>query len=493
MGSEGVGIPRAMDIMAKLIEADQRGFDTVARAKLTGCEQVLPRLSRVADHSVLWFGTAAAMALVGRPSLRRAALRGLIGISIASPAVNLLGKHAFRRGRPLVELVPLIRRRWRIPSSHAFPSGHSASAAAFAVGVTMEAPAAAVPIIAVAGAVAFSRIYVGAHYPGDVIAGIALGSLAGLGTRLIWPVPPGPAQVARSRAAEAWTGHDGDGVIVVANRVPVDEIRAGLPQAEIIEVGEKDDLDEILDEAAARAGVLAVAGGDGTVGAGARAALARSVPMLTLPCGTLNHFARTIGLETVGDALAAFRGGWLARVDVGRIHRGDGPDVCFLNTASFAGYTELVARRQRLRRLGKWSALAVAAVQMVRDSEPVELLVDGRRRHVWAAFVGNCAYVSRGPAPTWRERLDDGVLDVRMIATGRRGRRVRALAALLAGHLHLTREYSHSTPEMLRLESPSGELRLAHDGEILRAGRWATLAKSPERLAVFVPRSVTDG
>jgi diacylglycerol kinase family enzyme len=493
------GIPDPMEIMARVVEADQRAFETVARAKLRGCEQVLPRLSRIADHSVLWFGAAAGLAAAGRPSLRRAALRGLIGISVASPAVNLVGKQAFRRGRPLIDLVPLIRRRWRIPTSSSFPSGHSASAAAFAAGVFMEAPKpVAIPVMLTAGAVAFSRVYVGAHYPADVVAGAALGTLAGLATRMIWPVPPGPARVGRTRIVESWPGGT-NGVVVVINDGAgrgsvVEAVKSGLPDAELIEVEDGADLTEVLDEAAGRARVLAVAGGDGTVNAGAQAALAHGVPLLVLPGGTLNHFARTIGLETVGDAIAAFKSGTLARVDIARIHRTDGPDVLFLNTASFAGYTELVERRQWMqRRVGKWPALAVAAVQMVRDSEPVEVLVNGRRRHVWLAFVGNSAYDSRGPAPTWRTRLDDGVLDIRMIATGRRARRTRALAALLIGHLHLTPEYAHTTPAVLRVEAVPGapDLRLTHDGELFKAGRSATFVKNPERLGVFVAPAVT--
>jgi len=492
------GIPDSMKSMARLVEADQRAFEIVARAQLRGGEQVLPRLSRLADHSVLWFMTAAGLAAADRPSLRRAALRGLIGISIASPVVNLIGKQAFRRDRPLIDSVPLIRRRWRIPTSSSFPSGHSASAAAFAAGALMEAPKpVAIPIVLTAGAVAFSRIYVGAHYPADVIAGVAVGTLAGLATRTIWAVPPGPARVGRTRVLEEDTGTDG--VVAVVNdgagrRSVVEAIKTGLPDAEVIEVTDGEDLAEVLDQAARRARVLAVAGGDGTVSAGARAALAHGVPLLVLPGGTLNHFARTIGLETVNDAIAAFQSGTLARVDVSRIQRPDGKDALFLNTASFAGYTQLVERRQRLeRRLGKWPALAVAAVQMVRHSEPVEVLVNGRRRHVWMAFVGNCSYDSRGPAPTWRTRLDDGVLDVRMIATGRRARRTRALAALLIGHLHLTPEYTHSTPSVLRIEALPGtpDLTLAHDGELLKAGRVATYIKNPERLAVFVAPAVT--
>jgi hypothetical protein len=75
----------------RLTEMDQSAFDRVAKAKLTGLEFVLPKLSRAADHSVLWFGTAAVLGASGRPSWRRAALRGVIALSLTSPMVNLVG------------------------------------------------------------------------------------------------------------------------------------------------------------------------------------------------------------------------------------------------------------------------------------------------------------------------------------------------------------------------------------------------------------------
>ncbi|MCW2916359.1 MAG: Sphingosine kinaselike protein [Actinomycetia bacterium] len=551
-----------MRITSRLGRADRRAFDAVANTRLTGFEHVLPRLSRVADHSVLWFTVAAGLASAQRPRLRRAALRGVIGIGIASPIVNLAGKQAFRRQRPIIDRVPRIRVRYRIPTSPAFPSGHSASAAAFATGVAMEAPASvAVPVAVVAGTVAFSRIYNGAHYPGDVLAGVALGVLAGLATRTIWPTRAGPARVARTRPVEVWKaaqGRDpteideGEGVVAVINSaagagsvrleglVPsiADLVRAELPRAEVLELGPDDDLPKLLDEAAGRAEALAVAGGDGTINAGAQAALKHGVPLLTIPGGTFDHFARTLGIETVAEALAVFRGGALARVDVGCVETPGEAQHLFLNTASFGAYTELVDQRERLQaRLGKWPALAVAAVRVLRHTQPIEVLVNGDRRQVWLAFIGNCAYRSRGAAPTWRDRLDDGELDIRLIATGRHVRRLRAITAVLAGHLHVTPEYSHwqatrltveavppesphrkrlrrlgarpsaeserrshrsgSIPRspLLRLLGPARrrsetapELRLARDGETFSTTSSVIFTKQPAALAVFVPR-----
>jgi undecaprenyl-diphosphatase len=62
-----------------------------------------------------------------------------------------------------------------MPSSTSFPSGHSASAFAFASGVGSSLPIAGVPLRALATLVAYSRVHTGVHYPADVVAGSVLG------------------------------------------------------------------------------------------------------------------------------------------------------------------------------------------------------------------------------------------------------------------------------------------------------------------------------
>jgi undecaprenyl-diphosphatase len=66
-----------------------------------------------------------------------------------------------------------------MPTSTSFPSGHSASAAAFAVAVGDVVPALRLPLGVAAGTVAFSRTYTGVHYPGDVLVGAATGAVLG--------------------------------------------------------------------------------------------------------------------------------------------------------------------------------------------------------------------------------------------------------------------------------------------------------------------------
>ncbi|GAA5070340.1 membrane-associated phospholipid phosphatase [Thermocatellispora tengchongensis] len=178
-----------MRIKSRLHVLDKHLFHAVARAHWPGGEQILPPLSRAADNSLLWAGFAAGFALSGHPRLRRAATRGMLAIGLASPLVNLVGKQIFGRNRPSPVNLPLAR-LLAMPTSASFPSGHSASAAAFATAVAMEAPGlVAAPVAVVAAAVCFSRVYTGVHYPGDVLAGAGVGVATGLLTWRLWPRP----------------------------------------------------------------------------------------------------------------------------------------------------------------------------------------------------------------------------------------------------------------------------------------------------------------
>jgi undecaprenyl-diphosphatase len=145
-------------------------------------DEAMPRLSRAANHSVLWLSIAATLALTGSERARRAAVRGLASVAVASTVSNVIGKGLTGRARPAAE-IPDARRLPRDPHTTSFPSGHAASAAAFATGTALEMPVLAGPIGALAAAVGASRVVTGVHYPSDVVAGFAIGVGAGLLTR----------------------------------------------------------------------------------------------------------------------------------------------------------------------------------------------------------------------------------------------------------------------------------------------------------------------
>ncbi|WP_037683517.1 phosphatase PAP2 family protein [Streptomyces cellulosae] len=164
------------DLMRDLAALDQALYEAVTVTRTPTLDSALRRLSAAADHSKISFVAAGFLALCpGRP--RRAAVLGLAAIGVASTTANLLGKRLVRRPRPhRAEDSPFPGRHVPMPASASFPSGHTASAVAFAAAVGPAFPAATVPLGLLACAVGYSRIHTGVHYPGDVIAGALLGT-----------------------------------------------------------------------------------------------------------------------------------------------------------------------------------------------------------------------------------------------------------------------------------------------------------------------------
>ena len=173
------------EMLDLLREADVAAFQAVAGWHSPTLDRVLPTLSQTANNSVLWMGTAALIAAVGGRQGRRVAAEALVAVGITSAIANLAAKNLVRRSRPATD-VPVGRRVER-PDSSSFPSGHTASASAFSSVVGDELTPLYFPINLVAGAVGFSRVYTGVHYPGDVLAGWVLGRFVGGTVRALWP------------------------------------------------------------------------------------------------------------------------------------------------------------------------------------------------------------------------------------------------------------------------------------------------------------------
>jgi undecaprenyl-diphosphatase len=189
---------------------DLRAVDVSVYTAIAACDTPeldswMRRLSHVADRSALWFGIAAVLGVVpGRP--RRAALLGVQSIAVTSASVNIVAKRLFVRSRPdrAAAAVPLLR-RVRMPGSTSFPSGHSASAFAFASAVGGQLPGLSLPLHVLAATVAYSRVHTGVHYPADTIVGAAIGASCAAGTtyfankmRERLTVPGEPAHLPRS-------------------------------------------------------------------------------------------------------------------------------------------------------------------------------------------------------------------------------------------------------------------------------------------------------
>lgn len=479
---------RPKDLISRIHATDLSAFRAIARWETPLLDATLPRLSHAANHSRLWIAFAAVLAGTGGRRGKRAALRSSMALAIASAAANTAVKIAVRRKRP-EDLVPLPRRLRRIPRSSSFPSGHSASAAAFATAVGLEHGPAGALAGALAGAVGFSRIYTGVHYPTDVLSGFALGAGAALVTLRVWP--RATEEPIRPTLKLVDVDVNGKGIAIAVNDSagPSDDgvgatIVEQIPDADVVAVQDGDDLPGTLRELAARASVLGIAGGDGSINAAAATAVEHDVPLLVFPGGTLNHLASNLGLDSIEDTTAALQQRCAAEIDLGVI---DGRP--FLNTASFGPYPELVDEREKLEdKIGKWPALMVALFKLLRRIEPVEIELDGQRRRIWMIFIGNCRYEPSGFLPARRTRLDDGLLDVRIVYADRRFAGARLLLGLLTGTLARTKVYEERAVRSLEIASRQGPLRLSRDGETFDGSTAFSVTKIDKPLRVFVPR-----
>jgi undecaprenyl-diphosphatase len=130
------------------------------------------RYSSLGEHGLLWYGIGAAGFVVdGSRRKRWARSTGVVaGAYVLSTSIKL----AIGRKRPLVEDLPHLM---ATPTGLSFPSSHSSSSFAAARAYSTLLPPG--PLYAAAAAMAFSRLYLGVHYPSDIAAGVALGTVVG--------------------------------------------------------------------------------------------------------------------------------------------------------------------------------------------------------------------------------------------------------------------------------------------------------------------------
>lgn len=453
-----------------LDDLDRRLFDAVAESPSPLLDLTMRPLSSVADHSKLWVAIAAGLGSSGSLSMRRGAVRGLATLAVTSLVVNQGFKRLYPRTRPLFAGVPLSRLRHQ-PTSNSFPSGHSASAAAFAIGVGLENRTAGYLLAGLAGAVGLSRVATGAHFPGDVVAGFAVGAgVAIAGARIVPPVDDGRTLIPAPTTERLPDNPDGAGLVVVLNPASgdgtgarvADELRTSLPAAEIVELDADSDIEAIAEDVAERAEFLGVAGGDGTVATVARHAIAADKPLAVFPAGTFNHFAKDIGAPTVEATVESIRTGRVARVDVVWLN----DEKPILNTASIGAYPAFVRARSRYqrRRIARPTATMHAILKVLRNSSPVDVRIEGRPVTVSFLFLGNSVYGAPSFLPGRRSRLDDGVVDLRYLEDGHRNATMRLLMSWISGRIRNSTVYRELQAPVVTIESDE-PFRVAHDGE----------------------------
>ena len=241
--------------------------------------------------------------------------------------------------------------------------------------------------------------------------------------------------------------------------------------------------------------VLVAAGGDGTVSGVASVVAGTDTVLGVLPMGTLNHFAKDLGIPLAAkDAVRNLIDGRTTQVDVGEVN-----GRTFVNNSSVGLYPSLVREREQEQRLGKrkWSAFLVAMWTMLGRYPMihVELKADELRttRRTPLVFIGNNSYEIHGLKIGTRARLDEGKLSVYLTRdVGRWRLFVFAFRALL-GTLREAEDFDTLETKTLSLRTRGRHVHVAADGEVVLLESPLEYRIRPAALKVVVPQEATKG
>lgn len=245
--------------------------------------------------------------------------------------------------------------------------------------------------------------------------------------------------------------------------------------------------------ARSRAGVLAAAGGDGTLNAVACVARDYALPFGVIPLGTFNYFARGLGIPTeVAAAAQNVATGHIRRLPVGEVN-----GRLFLNNASIGLYRRLIEQREvDKQRFGRHRlvALASAAATLLREHRPyrLHLVVDGQPLALSTLTV----FFGRNPLQLEQLGLDEASCVARgemAVLVLREVQRLELLGLVLRGAVaqlqtadHL-RHHCAASVRIDRLGSHTRRMRVAIDGELINCKLPLQVRVVPDALQVIVP------
>jgi diacylglycerol kinase family enzyme len=234
--------------------------------------------------------------------------------------------------------------------------------------------------------------------------------------------------------------------------------------------------------------VIVAAGGDGTVCAVAQVLAGGAVPLGILPLGTLNHFARDLGLPLdIRAAVAVIAAGRIATVDAAEVN-----GRVFVNNSSIGLYPNMVRDRDRQpRRRAKWLAMALALLRVLRRPMARRLIIEcgGRveRQRTPFAFIGNNVYDTTLPTLGRRATLSAGELCLFVAKPRSHLAAVGLMLRLALGRADQARDFESSIAKALEIDSRHRRLTIALDGEVLRLRTPLRYRSRPGALRVLVP------
>jgi diacylglycerol kinase family enzyme len=245
-------------------------------------------------------------------------------------------------------------------------------------------------------------------------------------------------------------------------------------------------------QAASRQDLLVAAGGDGTVSAVAGVAVGTGSTLGILPMGTLNHFAKDVGVPVdLEGAVKVIVAGHVRPLDVGDVN-----ERVFINNSSVGLYPQMVWQREAEQRRGrrKWTAFAIAIVNTWRDYRMISARLNVNDSMTVLRtpfiFIGNNVYTAEGFRLGGRSGLDGGKLSI--FAAPECGRfEILALPMrALTGRLLSDRApFVGFQTEMVTVSVMHRRVSVAVDGEVVTMTPPLVYRVRPRSLKTLVPET----
>ena len=241
---------------------------------------------------------------------------------------------------------------------------------------------------------------------------------------------------------------------------------------------------------ARRPEALYAGGGDGTISCAAGLLAGTDIPLGVLPFGTLNHFAKDLGVPTKWrEAIAALAKSPIRSVDVAEVN-----GHVFINNCSLGSYAEAVHRRDALRREkghGKWWAMILASWSVFRELRRLRLRIETPDRSLTLrapfVLVSNNRYTGSVLDSSLRPQLDEGRLWLYTTRARRHGALIRLVWQTLIRRIDAADELEVHALTEATITPLRGSLPLAADGEILHVTPPLRFKIRPAALRVLIP------
>ena len=233
-----------------------------------------------------------------------------------------------------------------------------------------------------------------------------------------------------------------------------------------------------------------VGGGDGSIRTVAGVLAGSGVPLGVIPLGTLNHFAKDLGIPlSIDGAVAAIAAGVTHPVDLGEVN-----GETFINNSSIGMYPYMVLDRERRRAMAghrKWVAMILASYRTLRNFPMRRLSIHAEG---WTdpcrspcVFVGNNAYGLSGPTLGKRERLDRGELCLYVTKHQSRLSLLWLAFRSVLGFMNQERDLRSLKVRAAEIDAHTSRLPVALDGEVDMIRPPLRYRIRPGALQVFVP------